>query len=439
MHKKFMAGVASLVALALLAVSVSAALQRAASIARPETTSLNSTEDVLKVVSRLRELDIKQSVKSSLKTKDEIEQSVIRDLDENTSREDFEATQKTLVKLGLIRRDFKLRDYVVQLLREQVAGYYEPKTKEFYLAAWLPVSDQKRVIAHELVHALQDQHFDLRRFENWPKGDSDAELAAHALVEGEATLVMIEYDFDERGAKVDLARLGALADSLIEQDGDTDAKAYPVLANAPRVLKENLQFPYLYGAAFAGALLKSRSWQTLDLAYKYLPTSSEQIMHPERFLNRDNPVKIALADPSGVIGPDWKKSDKDVNGEFGYLVALAEFIPARIARTAAAGWGGDAYALYENKSSGATLLIQYTTWDSESDAREFFDAYSTRTEKRYGVRKPAASNTRQHIYETAEGVASVEIRGKDVVMIEGAGTHEQLTRISEQTWQSKKK
>ncbi|HXU09645.1 MAG TPA: hypothetical protein VN743_11670 [Blastocatellia bacterium] len=439
MHKKFMAGIASLVALALLAVSVSAALQRAAAIAKPDPAALNSTEDVLKVVSRLRELDIKQNVKSSLKTKDEIEQSVIRDLDENTPREEFEATQKTLVKLGLIRRDFKLRDYVVQLLREQVAGYYEPKAKEFYLAAWLPVSDQKRVIAHELVHALQDQHFDLRRFENWPKGDSDAELAAHALVEGEATVVMIEYEFDERGAQLDRARLILLANSLIEQDSDTDAKTYPVLANAPKVLKENLQFPYLYGAAFVGTLLKGRSWQTLDSVYKYLPSSSEQIMHPDRFLSRDNPVKIELADLNRVIGPDWKKSDVDVNGEFGYLVALAEFIPTRIARVAAAGWGGDGYALYEKKDSDATLLVQYTTWDSEGDAREFFDAYSTRTEKRYAVRKPAGLNTPQHVYETAEGMASVEIRGKDVVMIEGAATREQLTRISEQTWQSKKK
>jgi len=439
MHKKFKAGVASLVALALLAVSVSAALQRAASINKPETASLNSTEDVLKVVSRLRELDIKQNVKSSFKTKDEIEQSVIRDLDENTPPEELEATQKTLVKLGLIRKDFKLRDYVVQLLREQVAGYYEPKTKEFYLASWLPVSDQNRVIAHELVHALQDQHFDLRRFENWPKGDSDAQLAAHALVEGEATVVMIEYEFDERGARLDRARLILLANSLIDQDSDTDPKTYPVLANAPQVLKENLQFPYLYGARFVGTLLKGRSWQTLDSVYKYLPSSSEQIMHPDRFLSRDNPVKIDLADLGGVLGPDWKKSDVDVNGEFGYLVALAEFIPPRIARVAAAGWGGDGYALYEKKGSGATLLVQYTTWDSEGDAREFFDAYSTRTEKRYAVRKPAGLNTRQHVYETAEGLASVEIRGKDVVMIEGAGTHEQLTRISERTWQSKKK
>src|SRR5262249_15626379 len=157
---------------------------------------------------------------------DEIEASVIRDLDENTPSGEFEATQKTLIKLGLIKKEFHLRDYVVQLLREQVAGFYEPKTKEFYLAAWLPISDQKRVMAHELVHALQDQHFDLRRFEGWPKGDSDAELAAHALVEGEATLIMIEYDFDERGAKLDLNKLGSLTDSLIEQDSDSDSKSF---------------------------------------------------------------------------------------------------------------------------------------------------------------------------------------------------------------------
>jgi heme-degrading monooxygenase HmoA len=438
MHKKLTAGVATLVSLALLAASVSGALQGAASIARPDPTAISSTEEILRTVSRLRELDIKQSVKSSFKTKDEIEQAVIRDLDENTSPAEFEATQKTLVKLGLIRKQFRLRDYVVQLLREQVAGFYEPKTGEFYLAAWLPVSDQKRVIAHELVHALQDQHFNLRRFENWPKGDSDAELAAHALIEGEATLVMIQYDFDQRGAKLDLSKLGSFTDTLIESDTDSDAKTYPVLANAPKVLKENLQFPYLYGAGFVGAVLKGRSWRSLDLAYKIPPASTEQIMHPERFLSRDNPVKIELADLLGALGPDWKKADADVNGEFGYLVALAEFIPPRAARTAAAGWGGDGYALFENKVTGATLLAQYTTWDSENDAREFFDAYSARTEKRYAAKSTAAP-AGQRIYETREGLAFIEVRGNDVVMIEGAATREELARLAERVWHSEKK
>jgi len=136
MRKRLTAFVALLVAFVLFAASVSGALQVAPSIAKPDA-ALGSTDEILKVVSRLRGLDIKQNVKSSFKSKDEIEQAVIKDLDENTPREEFEATEKTLVKLGLITREFRLRDYVVKLLREQVAGFYEPKTKEFYLAAWL--------------------------------------------------------------------------------------------------------------------------------------------------------------------------------------------------------------------------------------------------------------------------------------------------------------
>lgn len=438
MHKRLTAVLALLLALALSVASVNGARQGTPSIAKPDA-ALNSTEEILKVVSRLRELDIKRSVKSSLKTKDEIEQSVIRDMDENTPAEEFEATQKTLVKLGLISKSFRLRDYVVKLLREQVAGFYEPKTQEFYLAAWLPISDQKRVIAHELVHALQDQHFNLRRFEKWPKGDSDAELAAHALVEGEATLVMIEYDFEQQGLKLDMTKIGSLTDGLSDQDGDKDAKTYPVFANAPRVLKENLQFPYFYGAAFVGAVLKNRSWKLLDRTYERLPGSTEQIMHPERFLTPDNPVVIDIPDLSGALGPDWQKTDADVNGEFGYLVALAEFIPRPAARTAAAGWGGDRYALYENKATSELVLVQYTTWDAESDAKEFFDAYSERTVKRYNLNKRADAAAKARVYETSDGLASIELRGKDVVMIEGPQTREQLARISEQAWRSRKR
>lgn len=438
MHKKFTAWVALLLALMLFTASVSGARQAPASISKPDSAALSSTEEILKVVSRLRSLDIKQNVKSSFKTKDEIEQSVIRDLDENTPPEEFEASQKTLIKLGLIAKNFQLRDYVVKLLREQVAGFYEPKTKEFYLAAWLPISEQKRVIAHELVHALQDQHFNLRRFERWPKGDSDAELAAHALIEGEATLVMIEYDFEQQGMKLDVTKLGSFTENMIDQESDGDSKLYPVLASAPKVLKENLQFPYLYGAGFVGAVLKNRSWRVLDASYQTLPASSEQIMHPERFLAGDNPVKIELVDLGGVLGPDWKKADSDVNGEFGYLVALSEYIPKRAARVAAEGWGGDRYALYENKATGAALLAQYTTWDTDNDAREFFDAYCQRTEKRYKISKPRGMNPRLHVYETNEGLASIELRGKDIVMIEGAQNREQLSKASDELWKSKK-
>src|SRR5215216_5386206 len=264
MYKKFSASAALVLALISLAVSGVGAFQSTAAIKKPDTAVLNATDEILKSVSRLRALDIKHMVKAGFKTKDEIEASVIRDLDENTPPEEFDATQKTLLKLGLVPKEFRLRDFVVKLLREQVAGYYEPKTKEFYLAAWLPLSEQKKVIAHELVHALQDQHFNLRRFEHWPKGDSDAELAVHALVEGEATLIMIQYDFEQQGMRLDMTKVGPITDRLLE--GDTNDPNYPMLSSAPTVLRENLQFPYIYGAGFAQAVLKSRSWQGLDRA-----------------------------------------------------------------------------------------------------------------------------------------------------------------------------
>ncbi len=441
MGKRFTSGFAFALALLLFAGSGVAAWQGAASIKKPDPApTLEATDDILKVVSRLRDLEVRHPVKSALKTRDEIEASVIRDLDESTPPEEFEASQKTLVKMGLINKDFQLRNYIVKLLREQVAGFYEPKSKEFYLAAWLPLSEQKKVMAHELVHALQDQHFDLRRFEKWPKGNSDAELAAHALVEGEATLVMIQYDLEQSGLRgIDMTLIGSLTDRLIEADANTEDPNYPVLSAAPNVLRENLQFPYVYGAGFAQAVLKSGSWRGLDNVYQQLPASTEQIIHPEKYLAHDNPVKIEIPSLATIFGRAWKQSDADVNGEFGYQVLLSQFISRSTARTAATGWGGDRYAFYENKATGESALIQYTTWDTAGDAKEFFDAYALRSEKRYKISGPTDATAQLRIYEAGEGLVSIELRERDVVIIEGAQNRKQLASLQARVWESKKK
>lgn len=441
MFKRFSAGAALVLALSLLTSTGAVARQGAASIKKPDTPSaINATDDVLKTVSRMRGLEIKEPVKSAFKTRDEIEQSVMRDLDESTPPNEFAASQKTLVRLGLVPKDFQLRDYVVKLLREQVAGFYEPKTKEFYLAAWLPIGEQKKVMAHELVHALQDQHFNLRRFEKWPKGDADAELAAHSLVEGEATLVMILYDLEESGMRgFDITKLSSLTERLLDNDAEASDPNYPVLSAAPRVLRENLQFPYIYGAGFTQAVLKNGSWAGLNDAYTTLPASSEQIMHPQKYFAHEMPVKIDTPDLAATFGKGWARADADVNGEFGYFIILSEFLPKFAARAAAAGWGGDRYDFYENKASGANALVQYTTWDTPEDAKEFFAAYSERTEQRYRLKHETDSAVARRVYETNEGLASIELRDKDVVMIEGAQDRDQLARLAERVWQSKKK
>jgi hypothetical protein len=415
-----------------------AAYQGTASIIGSDGTVLTATQEVLETVSRIRGLEIKSQVKAGLKSRDQIEQAVIRDLDENTTPQEFAATSKTLTKFGLIPRGFQLRECVIKVLREQVAGFYEPKSREFFLAGWLPMSEQKPVMAHELTHALQDQHFNLRRFEHWPKGDSDAELAAHALVEGDATVVMLQYSVDQEGRSLDVTKIGSLTALLLQQTTSDDSQKYPALSASPAVLRETLQFPYVYGVGFVQEVLKNGSRAGLDRTFSKLPLSSEQVIHPDRFIAGDAPVRIEVPALAGVLGSSWKEIDTDVNGEFGCQLALAEFIEAKKAREAAAGWGGDKYVLLENQAGGSLLLAQVTTWDTETDARQFFDAYCERTLKRYHLAAPVRTPSQRMLVSTNEGLVSVELRGKDVVSVEGAVSQQQLSRATALLWRSGK-
>jgi hypothetical protein len=328
---------------------------------------------------------------------------------------------------------------VISLLREQVAGFYEPKTREFFLAAWLPLSDQKPVMAHELTHALQDQHFNLRRFERWPKGDADAELAAHALVEGDATIVMLQYSADQMGRVLDVTRIGSLTALMKQQMGAETGGKHPVLAAAPAVVRESLQFPYVYGVGFVQQVLKAQSRNKLDHTYTALPESTEQIIHPERFLAGDKPVKVVLPPvASSLLRSGWKQVDSDVNGEFGYYLILGEFLGNTEASEAAKGWAGDRYVLFENRT-GALLIAQFSTWDTEADAREFFGAYCERTRKRYGLTEPAFQKADAMTTRTSEGFVAIQSRGKDVVTVEGASTRQQLDQLMKAMWQAGKR
>jgi len=154
---------------------------------------VSTTAAVLKETSELRELAVLKTVKSGAQSRADIERMIIRNLDTDTTPAEMHAAEMVLRGFGLAPQSFEYRPFLIKLLKEQVAGYYDPKAQQFYLADWIDLDGQKPVMAHELTHALQDQHFNLKRFEKWPKGDSDAELAAHALIEGDATLAMTLY------------------------------------------------------------------------------------------------------------------------------------------------------------------------------------------------------------------------------------------------------
>ena len=385
-----------------------------------------ATNEVLKETSEIRKLPILRPVKSSVQSRDQIRKMIIDNLDHETTPAELHATEVTLKRLGLAPADFQFRPLIIRLLTEQVAGYYDPKLREFHLADWIDVDGQKAVMAHELTHALQDQNFDLRRFEHWPKGDSDAELATHALIEGDATQAMLLY------VTKSPARVIALMKSMTETPGMTSEE----LDKAPRAVRESLLFPYQEGLNWTQTLYRYGGWAEVSQAFKTLPQSTEQILHPEKYFARDAPVKVKLPDltrslpgragsqsrrPGAPLGSSWRLIDSDVNGEWSFYLILDQFLKSPTeSQQASAGWGGDSYEVYESRD-GEVLYVSLSTWDTAKDAREFFNAYVKRTELRYpGTRSSAtvdASTTES--FAPAGGAVRIEISGSRVLVFEG--------------------
>lgn len=388
-----------------------------------------ATEAVLRETSALRQLAILRPVNSGTQSRADIERMIIKNMNENTTPEELRASELALKKLGLVPADFEFRPFIIRLLTEQVAGYYDPKAQQFYLADWIELDGQQPVMAHELTHALQDQHFNLRRFEKWPKGDADAELAAHALIEGDATLAMIDY------MKRDLSRTLAFVKSMQSGQGKSEQ-----IDSAPRALRETLLFPYEQGAEWATALYKRGGWARVSQAFTDLPQSSEQILHTDKYFAREAPIKIEMRDVSSLLGSNWKRIDTDVNGEWSYYLILDEYLKSRAeSKGAAAGWGGDRYSVYQGPKAGGLFIAQLSAWDTPAEAMEFFNAYVKRTERRYKDATPisnlytnfSAKGYEGRAWRTNEG-SILMIRDSDrVIIMEGLPESVNLKKLTD--------
>jgi hypothetical protein len=401
--------------------------QTGAATSTQHTAIVSMTAAMLKETSELRELSILKAVKSGAQSRTEIERMIVKNLDAETTPDEMHAAEVLLRVFGLAPKDFAYRSFLIKLLTEQVAGYYDPKAQQFYLADWIELEGQKPVMAHELTHALQDQHFNLKRFENWPKGDSDGELAAHALIEGDATLAMTLY----------MAKNPLVALAFIRSLGAQEA-ASEQFKQAPRALRESLLFPYEEGSNWATQLYKRGGWEMVSQAFDKLPQSSEQILHAEKYFSYEAPQKLNLPDFKSALGPAWKRLDYDVNGEWGVYLILEEFLnDTSESKRASAGWGGDRFALYETGKPDEYFVAQLTAWDTPADAREFFDAYAKRTAKRYSDTKELEATGNRVEWQTPTGGVALELRGSRVAIVEGVPPATGPYKLLNMIWQQR--
>ena len=381
---------------------------------------LAAFDEVLQRVVSLRQLQPKGAIKRAVRTRQQIRTAVLALAQDALSPAEWEAERKAMVQWGLLTPDFRLKEFVLDLLTEQAAGYYDPKQQTFFIADWLPHLVQKPVMAHELVHALQDQHYNLQKNFDLVKDQADLSLARKALIEGDAMAVMLVYLLEPLGLTMaDLPDMGALLQGSAALLGDQ----FQVYTRAPLILRQQLLFPYVHGLAFVKAALAHRGWPGLQRVYQHPPVSTQQILHPETYFAEISvlPNDITLQVPDGTLNTSWKKLKRDVLGEFLLSVILQQFLSEEEARQSAAGWRGDRYELFEQQDSGRLLLVCATAWDTPAEATAFFQSYHKLLALKYpGWTIQALEDQSGHLWQQDQTHGMLRQQERFVHIVEGA-------------------
>lgn len=304
------------------------------------------------------------------RSRDDVRTFLEQRFNEELPAAEISGMERTYKRLGLLPESMDLRQFLLDLLTEQVAGYYDPKAKTLYVVEGGDDQLVSATVSHELVHALQDQHFNLDSLQS-ARDDNDRTTTGQAIVEGQATLEQIASMIG--GGNMAAALPGGwdrVRQMIREMQG-----AMPLFASAPIVLQETLLFPYLSGAEFMRRFKEERPGKS---PFADIPVSTEQLIHPDRYFgSRDDPTTVTL--PAPVTGTVFYQNNL---GEFETRLLLYEHLRDQgSAVRGAAGWDGDRYALVETARGDAVVWV--SVWDTTVDAAEFLDLVDAGLIKRF--------------------------------------------------------
>ena len=422
---RFASFLGGLMALGLVAASLFAAQQPAGSRKQGGAAGANvagttnaefaaAADEVLHQMSEITGLKLLTPLKKSLRSREQIRAYVINEMKEDKDEAERYAGERSAEAFGLLPKGFDLDNFMIDLLTEQIAGLYDPKTHEFYVADWIPAADQKMVMAHELTHALQDQHF---KIDNWVKAarpNDDAELARESVLEGSAMAAMVDYLLAGTGRS--LQDLPDIDPSMLVGDMEST----PMLKKAPPFLRDALIFPYLDGLNFSAAIVRPKGWDALSGVFAKPPISTQQIMHPATYFSFRIPPKADLPSLDKDLGSDWVRLEDNLMGEFGWKEVLKQFVGEDRATPLATAWSSDRYILFEQKKTKKLVLIARLDLVDERATSRFFTAYSEALVKKYDKRTKEKREEDFLAFETPDGGVFFKCVQMSCVSLEGA-------------------
>jgi hypothetical protein len=400
-------------------------------------------DTILDFASKDTTLDIKHGVKRRLTSRDEVVSYLKKNMAEDKDVQRLRRTEFVLKKFGLLPKDFDLQTFLVSLLEEQVAGYYDAKTKTVNLLDWVIPDLQRPVLAHELTHALQDQSFGLDKWlrrgeedldkkknltpEDFTK-DEDSE-ARQAVVEGQAMIVLLDYMLAPMHRTV--ADSPDIVDSL-SADMATGGAESVQYRNAPIFLKESLTFPYRYGLEFEAEVLRARGkQQAFAMTFQNPPRTSREIMEPQTYLAGEHLAPLPLPDFKKIF-KDYDRFDIGAIGEFDVYMLAEQYASEKDAKRIYPNWRGGYYYSVKPKGNpaGPLGLVFVSRWANSKAATQFAAVYARGIQQRYrnaaappGSELPSDFKTLQtlsgsHNWRTEDGAIVLDVKGNTVLVTE---------------------
>ena len=410
-----------------------------------EKQLLGLSDKIFAFASKDTGLPIEHPVKKVFVSRDQVNKELRKRFDEDKGNKKMQQSELVLKKFGLLDRDFQLRPFLLSLLTEQIAGFYDNKTKTMNLLDWVPVDEQESVMAHELTHALQDQKVDLKHWEDvQPEGTAktaaednrhietdEADTARDAVLEGQAMISFADYTLMKQGINKTLKEMPEAAAQMMANNS-ADMSDSPVLSRAPLVLQQSLLFPYSSGLLFEQAVeVRAGTQRAFAGVLAAPPTASSQILHPEAYLRNAPVTVLRLPDIHPMLNDaGYEPYDVGVMGELDVRMTAELFGGKPLAEALTPNWDGGVYYAAqrknatdaEKKTTGSLALLYDSQWKNEDSAESFFHVFEEELPRQYDglKRRPTEeTNPDERVYSTREGDILLRRDDKRVWVSEG--------------------
>lgn len=377
-------------------------------------TLFSDIKKMMAGLSQITGLKAVEKLKYHVIDKAQLRAFLVRRIKEVYKPEDLRIEELTLKVFGFVPQDFDLEKATVDLLTEQAAAFYDYRKKELFVLNTTGGEMQKMALVHELAHALADQHFHLEKFVKETGAADDAATARLAVMEGQASWLMLAYSAMQMGQSADVPDA---VFQMMTASMETSINQFPIFGKSPLYLRESLVFPYTRGMHFQNAVYKKLGKKAFAEVFLHPPLSTQQIIHPEAYLDH-----LAPSLPEPVEVPDaraYRKLAEGSLGEFDHSVLIEQYADKAQAETMARHWKGSVYRLLEHKSEHYPVLAYASEWDSPEAARTYFGLYRRVLEgkwKKVAISKAtpdslAGSGDGRYFLTRVEGIRVTSIEG----------------------------